>query len=418
MSEHSILSPSSAHRRVRCLGSLAACKGIPNPNSSYAAEGTAYHLISSMCLETGGNAADYVGQTVHVLKSGSAVLAPLGQPNAAAEFSFVIDEENAAYAQVYIDAIRRLPGEKMYEVRIDTSVVVGVEGQGGTGDAVTLDYENLTIHVDDLKFGRGETVYADGNEQCIEYGAGALWMFDMLAEWKYVKVGIHMPRLRFYDERTYTVDELREWITRNRPLEQEAYRLWKEGTPAEIRAAMKPSPKGCRWCPLSGKCAAQSEEIMNQFPVSAPAADTRLTMTDEQLNDARNRVDEIEKWCKAVKEEAHLRAMQGATFADWELVVGNAGRRAWKDAKSAEATLVAAVGEEAFEPRSIISPAEADKLLNKKKHPEAEKRQMAWIDLVGDIHQAPAGKSLERKGQPGKVAVTVQRLEFTVGGGS
>jgi hypothetical protein len=349
------------------------------------------------------------------------------------EYTFVIDEQNAAHAQTYVDAIRRIPGEKMYEVAIDTSAVVGVEGQGGTGDAVTLDYENLTIHVDDLKFGMGEVVYADENEQCLEYGAGALWMFDMLADWKYVKLGIHMPRLRFYDERIYTVEEVRSWVEKTRPLEQEAHRLWERGTPEEIRAALSPSKKGCRWCPLSGNCVAQANQVRDMFTVSGPPkADTAVRLTDEQLNEARNTVEQLEAYCKAVKEEIHTRALQGATFADWEMVEGKQGNRAWspatvlnkddvellgEDPITVEALLVKTVGEEAYEPRTVLSAAEADKLLNKKKHPEAEKRAAAWLELQRAITRAPAGKSLVKKGTPGKTPVTIQKLEFTVGSG-
>lgn len=377
--EHSVLSPSSAHRRVRCVGSLAACKGIPNESTRFAAEGAAYHEVAAdvlACNDIAWSCADWIGRDVE-----------------ADGFTFTINEEDAAHAQTYVDAVRRLPGEQMYEVRLDTSLWLGIPGQGGTGDCVTLDYENATIHVDDLKFGRGEVVYAEGNEQLLEYAAAALRMFDMLCDWKHVRVGIHQPRIGHYDEHTYTVAEVEAFIERVRPLEQAAHLLWASGTPGQIRDALTPSTKGCRWCPLNGKCVAQREQMASEFATVAQADDkTRamFAMSDAELAEERDRVEFLENYAKAVKEEAFQRASAGREIPGWELADGRAGARKWSDASQVESTLVSGLQDAAYEPRELISPAVAEKKL--KKH------SSLWDTLQQWITQAPPSKTLVRSG--------------------
>jgi hypothetical protein len=393
------------------VGSLAACKGIPNEANKYSAEGTAYHEIAATALSsdpagTNSNCAAYVGHKVH-----------------ADGFDFIIDEQNAEYAQVYVENVRRIPGDLMVEVKLDTSRILGVPGQGGTGDAVILDYESKTIHVHDLKFGM-RRVTAAGNEQLIEYAAAALDMFDMLADWEYIKVAIDQPRIRHYDTHTYSVAEIRDWLTVNAPLEQEAFRLYERGTPDEIRAAMKPSPKACEWCPLRGKCPAQTAGLAAAFSTSPATAATVGKLTDEQLALERIKVEEYEAYVSAIKQEAHARAMAGAHLPGWKLVEGKQGNRAWADptktttlldmALGNEAELLSALGEsEAYKPREILSPADTEKALGKKRHPEAEKRLKAWADIQAHITRAPAGKSLVREDTPGQ-PVTIKRMEFSV----
>jgi hypothetical protein len=381
---------------VRCIGALAACKNLPpQPASRFAAEGTAYHEISAKALESGQDCEAYVGQTVE-----------------ADGFLFTIDEDNARYAQVYVDAIRRRQGEKLYEVRLDTSAVVGVPGQSGTGDAVTLDYESLTVYVDDLKFGRGEVVYAKDNEQCIEYGAAALRTFSMLAPWKRVVVGIHQPRVGHFDEAAYSIDEIAAWEAKHQPLLREAYRLYEEGTPAEIRAALTPSPKACRWCPLAGSCPARANEMLQAFSVQP---ETALSMTDAEVAHARGKIDDIEAWCASIKGEALARALNGAELPGWKLVEGRAGARQWDDGKLpvVEEWLKQTVGDEAYKPKEIVSPSVADKLLNKKKHERAKERMQLWENLQSAITQAPPGKSLARV-EDARVTVSVNRVEFGI----
>lgn len=388
---HSVLSPSKAPMILRCAAALAAGKNVPNPPSEYAAEGSAYHAVAENALRLGKPCDAFVGEVFEV-----------------DGFKFTIDEENAAHAQSYVDAIRRIPGMQLYEVRLDTSNVTGVVGQGGTADAVSLDFDTYTIHVDDLKFGRGEIVHAFENEQLMTYAAAALEKYDILHDWNFVKIGIHQPRLHHYSEHTYHVEKLLEWVAASRPRFQLAHKLYQDPTLLEERHFV-PTEKGCRWCPVRGSCAARSRKVLDMFPVAptgavkAPAA-TR--MTDTALGEARDRAEEIEQWVKDVKEEAHRRAIAGRAIPGWKLVAGRRGNRKWTDEEFAESAMADVLLDSAYQPRKIISPADAEKKLKKEHVP-------TWTTLQGYIEQSEGGLSLERE-SVSKPAVDRPMVEFPV----
>ncbi len=392
---HSVLSPSKGAMILRCAASLAAGKNVPNTSSEYAAEGTAYHDIAARVLDGLGNGgpgystcAAYVGAVIE-----------------ADGYKFTIDEENAAHAQKYVDAIRRIPGAQYYEVRLDTSDVVGVPGQGGTGDAVVLDFEHDTIHVEDLKFGRGEVVHAEKNEQLIQYGAAALRKFALSHDWKFVKLGIHQPRINHYSEVTYTVEALESWVRMNRERFQLAYALWEDPTKL-LAEHFVPGDKQCRWSPIHSSCGPRNDRFLAMFPISQPKA-AATTLTDAALAAARDRVDAIEQWCSDIKAEAHTRAvMLGRTLPGWKVVNGRAGNRKWADEEKAKDLLVntLGLGEKAYKPKEIVTPAAADKLV---KNP-ADK-----LVLAQHVTQAEGSKSLVRDDSP-KQAVAAGGVEFPV----
>jgi hypothetical protein len=62
MGEHSVFGPSGAHRWLNCPGSIKAEEGIPDTGSAYAIEGTNAHQLAELCLITGKNAEDFIGQ--------------------------------------------------------------------------------------------------------------------------------------------------------------------------------------------------------------------------------------------------------------------------------------------------------------------------------------------------------------------
>lgn len=389
---HSILSPSKGAMILRCAAALAAGKGVKDAPSQYAAEGTAYHFVAAAALANSLQCADAIGTEVE-----------------ADGFKFTIDEENAAHAQTYVDAIRRIPGQKFYEVRLDTSGVVGVEGQGGTGDAVTLDFAASTVHVDDLKFGRGEVVFAEENEQLLQYGAAALLRFGLLHDWKFVKLGIHQPRIQHYSEHIYPADEVTEWAVERHPQWRRAYELYQD--PSKVTASdYSPGDKQCRWCPIRGKCKARADQFLKQFPLHerlpAELDKSNWVMNDADLAAARDKVDALEQWCSDIKAEAHNRAvLMGRTLPGWKVVNGRAGNRKWADEALVENTLVSGLQEAAYKPKQLITPADAEKKL--KKH------SALWDTLVQHVVQAEGSKSLVRDDSP-KHAVVTNHIEFPV----
>jgi hypothetical protein len=396
--EHSVLSPSKGEMITSCAAALGASKGVVDVPSKYAAEGTAYHELASRILEA---CRGYKSETICPPRCDDAV----GQTFEADGFNFVIDDENAAHAQRYVDNIRALGGVQFYEQRLDTSHVVGVPGQGGTTDAVILDFENSTIRIRDLKFGQ-RPVYAPNNKQYLQYGAAALFKYDMLHDWKFLEVGTEQPRINHFDTHTYTVDEVMAWIEENRPKFARAYHLYLH--PEQITAAdFNPTEKGCEWCPIRGSCAARNAQFMTKFPLVSQKP--LIHMSNADLGEARTMVEKFEAWASSIKAEAHRRAvMQGEKLPGWKVVQGRKGNRKLNPAAqipgldgtgltTPKDLIDAMVGEDAYEPAELKSPAELQKTLTKKRHDEAAIRQAVWEAIQPAITQADGALSLERE---------------------
>lgn len=387
MSAHSVLSPSSAHRRLRCVGSLAATKHIESPPNEYSAEGTLYHAISADALLTGKDCNQ---------------VATVGEKRIVDGFTFTVTEDNLAHAQTYVDAIRRRPGEREIEVQVRTSLWHGIPDQSGTADAIVLNYEERRLEVHDLKFGFG-VVDAKDNEQLLSYAAAALAQYDMLCDWETVLVAIHQPRVREApDEHTYAVGEVIGWAMDAMKLESAAYALWKD-TPADLTPYLTPSDKGCQWCPICGSCSVRNNAMLSMFPVYQVGVE----MSSERLAETLARLDSIEAWCRDIRGEALARAMQGVAIPGWKLVQGRKGPRKWSDEENAAATLEIGLGEKAFKPREIITPAVAEKAL--KKH------SALWDILQQWITQSDGAPSLARE-DDGRPTIAPNNVEFPVEG--
>lgn len=441
---HKLHSPSSAARRRICAGALAACQGEPNVNSVYAAEGTAYHFVATSVLERiaemngdeeaqGCACADWVGLWVHVTPE--TCYAGLPEKRPGDDFVFQIEEKNAAYAQVYVDAmLRRKRGNtrQFYEVKVDTSRVIGIPGQGGTGDCVTLDFDNLTIYVDDLKFGAGKAVHAfwvddagnkQPNDQCAEYGAGVLDMFRMVADWQRVVVTIHQPRIMDAareSELEMTVAELDAWVAGIcRPYEQKAHSLLK-ASPEEILANLKPSKEGCKFCPLDGRCKAQIKDAMAAMPlIHAPdglneAKKAIWVATDEEFEKVLAMAERYSEFWGSVWGEAMRRAeARGGSFGDWMIAMGKKGHRKLnvdavlpptddQPATKVSDLLLAELGSDAYAPQEFLTASALDDLLNKKGRSKAEKeraagRQALWARISQAVTQPDGKPQLVRK---------------------
>src|SRR5690606_38567405 len=112
-----------------------------------------------------------------------------------------VDEEMVESVQLYLDYCRALPGQHYVEVRLDYSNYVP-EGFG-TADFVAYDEASSTLHVVDLKYGKGVRIDAEENEQGMLYGVGALNNLAWLGDVETVSLVIVQPRL----------DHVSEWQT-------------------------------------------------------------------------------------------------------------------------------------------------------------------------------------------------------------
>lgn len=352
---HARLSPSSAHRWMRCPGSLALESTQPDKSSAFAEEGTRAHELAEKILNGRLQGFEHQGGT---------------------------DPEMHDYVLRYVDAVWTLAegNELMVEQRVDFSHIVGVENSFGTADAVVIVGNELQIH--DLKYGRGVQVDAEQNEQLQLYALGALEQFNLLYDFDSIRLFIHQPRLNHVSEWALSVEELEAFGQRAQEAAANVIVMFNiaecDGVNTLPLENFTPGEKQCRFCKASAICTAREQFHMQTVAgdfddLTAPigelvtSAIARVPMlTNEQLAEIYGQADFLESWLKAIRDRVNSELNAGHPVPGFKLVTGKQGNRAWRDEVEAEELLKSfRLKQDQMYSQKVISPTQAEKLLKK-----------------------------------------------------
>lgn len=296
--KHATLSASASHRWLECTPSALLEKNVPDTTSEFAQEGTEAHKLAEKKLNGW-------------LKSGKK----------SSRFK-ALDGEMQECTDAYRDYVIEVFNEEkaktpdaqlLIEQKLDFSRWVP-EGFG-TGDAVIIGDD--TLHVIDLKYGKGVKVDAVGNTQARLYAAGALDTFGLLYGFDKIRVHIYQPRIDNISTADYTVEELEEWMDKEvKPKAELAIKGEGEQKPGDW----------CKFCKVRGNCAARMKANTENLKETGFANEPGL-LTQEQIEQALPILDEIISWAKDLQQYALDKALEGIKFKGFKVVEGRSNRK-------------------------------------------------------------------------------------------
>lgn len=334
MSAHARLSPSGASRWMSCPGSIRLTEQLPpaerDQTSEFAHEGTLAHEVAEIL------ASARIGRLDHDLTSERLDVWRRKVDTAGFDADEMMMHGHGWASRVH--EYHRLGMVVDLERRVST----GVPQSWGTADMVA--WEPYFVAIDDFKYGKGVTVYADDNPQLMLYGLGVLETFAPQA--REVQMTIWQPRQDHVSTAVMSADDLRQWRT---AVAEPAARL-----ALTHDAPVMPSPVACQFCPVAGVCVARAESV-TRGDFGQPEL-----MNATELAASMDRLEELNDWISAVRKASHDVIRQGKELPGWKMV-RKRGQRKISDIEAA----IKILGQESV--RTSIRPlGELEKLVGGK----------------------------------------------------
>ena len=366
-SKHALLGASSAARWIACTPSARATEGLPDQESTYAAEGTRAHEVCEKALRY-KLAKWEAGKPFDLLSDWAQQSMPTEMFNAANQYVSFLHDQWVGFSC--------RPG-----VFIEQEVDVSRWVPGGFGTCDCLMIGGGLLHIIDFKYGQGVPVSPVRNPQLMYYALGAYALFDGLENIDTVRMSIVQPRIQEEPETwELQLSDLLSWA--REVLQPAAKMAWRgEG-------AFCPG-EHCRFCKAHPACRGWQGKygpLAGFEPLPQPA-----TLTDEELGEWLQKVEGLAAYARELEDYAQTAMLEGRTLPGWKLVQGRSTRK-WTDQDAAFRQMEAdGIDEAMLYTRTPISLTAAEKMLGKKKFAEA---------MSTFITRAPGAPKLAKDSDP------------------
>lgn len=403
MSEyHALLSPSGAHRWMRCPGSIALSQGLPDEETEYAAEGTFAHAVAAHCL-THKLDARQVDKILHRGKDTP------------------VSREMQDYVQEYLDYVYAHGAGQtiMHEQAVEIGWLTGetktglfglfdktekevTEEEGepreyatGTADAVIMSDNGEYMHVIDFKYGAGYEVDAEDNEQLQLYAIGALYQFSMFGDFRRVTVHIHQPRREHFDRWDTDIVALGAFAAKVKDAAELVHKALKSNS---LEGYLNPGKKQCKFCPAKAICPALANLVAEETGADFEDVTQMVLVEAPDPHKALLKVDMLEMYAKAVRARVEQDLLAGRPSKFWKLVEGRKGKRNWTDEAEVEALCKSMrMTQDEMYKSSLKSVAQMEKL-----YKANAKRWSRLSTLIGD----------QKSGQPSVAPIADPRTTY------
>ena len=346
--EHSPYGPSGAPRWTRCTPSVKAGAHIVKPDSAYAIEGRLAHEVAEQhTLRVAGKISK--GGATKRVKRLTDDADMIAHGKAWAEY---VEEIAAIHTDPWIMAEQRVS----YEVYVPQGY--------GTADCIIVSEGRLDII--DYKYGMGDRIEAERNEQLMCYALGAYCLVSDMYDVEDVHMHIFMPRRDHISADGIAVSDLLHWADTV---------LIPAGKAAEAGDGDFVVGNHCKYCSLEGSCRARAEHNLALTAGLKPTAELTLG----EISEVMLQFQQIGGWIKAVDAYALREALEGRVIPGFKLVTATT-KRAFRDAQGLLAALQAdaSIGQDLYEETKLLAIGKLEKTFGK--------------DLVSEWTIKPEGK--------------------------
>lgn len=331
--KHAVVTASGSHRWLNCPPSVRLSESMPDETSPAAIEGTRAHELAERKLKA--------WQTT-------------GKRRKIACDSPEMSEHTDNYRDYIIEVYNEQIGQGAHpevNIEVQLDLTPWIPEGFGTADACVVSEKQLDII--DFKYGKGVLVEAKDNSQMRLYALGATELLWPIYEFETVRMHIFQPRIDNYQTETLSLDELRVWGEKIKPIARQAY----DGE-GEQKAG-----EWCRFCKVRGLCRARTAEM---FSVIEEEKEPPLLSTEEIARDLP-KLEQAAKWIEDVKAYALAAALEGKQIPGYKVVEGPSARKI-KDAQAMAAAMQADgfSEEQIWKPRALRNLTDLERTIGKK----------------------------------------------------